>query len=81
MPIIAKKSIKGLLIPNQPASIVRCGMTHAKFAKRQVSGEWYELSSQGRSIGAPTEFDFYMVVEGKGPIAASNPKQKELATV
>ena len=76
---IAKKSIKGLLIPNQPASIARCGMTRAKFAKRQISGEWYELSSQGRSIGLPTEFDFYREVEDKGPVATSN--TKELATV
>ena len=78
---IAKKSIKGLLIPNQPASIARCGMTRAKFAKRQESGEWYELSSQGQSIGAPTEFDFYMEVEGKGPVVTAETKEMELATV
>ena len=54
-------------------------MTHAKFAKRQVSGEWYELSSQGRRIGAPTEFDFYREVEGNEPVARSD--EKELAAV
>ncbi|MDJ0703848.1 MAG: hypothetical protein QNJ46_11260 [Leptolyngbyaceae cyanobacterium MO_188.B28] len=78
---ITQESIKGWPIPEQPASIARCGMTRAKFAKRLVSDEWYELSGQGRNIGAPTEFDFYMEVEGKGPVATSDNEEKELASL
>lgn len=78
---ISKEPVKGLPIPNQPASIAKCGMTRAKFAKRLATGAWYELSSQGPSIGAPTEFDFYMEVEGEDLVAASGTKEKELATV
>ena len=43
--------------------------------------EWYELSSQGRSIGTPTEFDFYMEIEGKSPVGATEANKKELAEV
>ena len=65
---ITQESIKGWPIPEQPASIARCGMTRAKFAKRLVSGEWYELSGQGRNIG-------------KGLVAISDTEEKELASL
>lgn len=56
-------------------------MSRARFARRQVSGEWYELSSQGSSIGVPTEFDFYMEVEGKSPVEITEAKKKELVGI
>ena len=76
-----KELIKGVPIPVQPARISRCGMSRAKFAKRQVSGEWYELSNHGRSIGSPTEFDFYIETEGKSPVGPSGARKRELAEV
>ena len=78
---ITKETIKGVPLPAQPSSISRCGMSRAKFARRQVSGEWYELSSQGRRIGVPTEFDFYMEGESKSPVGITEAKKKELVEV
>ena len=76
-----KESVKGVPIPVQPARISRCGMSRAKFAKRQVSGKWYELSRNGRSLGAPAEFDFYLEVESNDSVGNTETRQKELAEV
>lgn len=73
--------VRGTPLLAQPASISRCGMSRAKFAKRRMSEEWYKLSDEGRSIGTPTDFDFYMAVEGRSSEATADVKRRELARV
>lgn len=76
-----KETIKGILVTDTPGDVVPCGMSRAKFAKRNKTGEWYELMPQGSVIGTPTEFDFYRQVDGQGPVVSSGLKQKELTHV
>lgn len=55
----AIEPIKGIALTEKPASISRCGMSYAKFVQHRGSKKWYQLSSQGKNLGLPVEFDFY----------------------
>ena len=77
MPIKQEDQLKGLPIAVEPASISKCGMSLAKFAKRRITDQWYELSAQGQVIGAPIDFDFFKEAEGRELAAAFGAQKKE----
>lgn len=64
-------------ITNEPTDIARCGLSRAQFAKDCKTRQWYQLSTEGPVIGAPTDFDFYRRVEENRP---STSKEKTLVT-
>ena len=81
MPVEKEEQLKGLPIAVEPASISKCGMSLAKFAKRRITNQWYELSKQGQVIGAPTDFDFFKESEGKELVMTLGTKEKEDVSV
>ena len=75
---IAHAQLRGMSITNEPSDIAKCGLSHAQFAQDCRTHQWYQLSTEGPIIGAPTDFDFYRKVEDKRPGVV---KEKALAKV
>lgn len=78
MPIEKEEQLKGLPIAAKPESISKCGMSLAKFAKRRITNQWYELSTQGQVIGAPIDFDFFKEAEGKELVMTLGAQKKQI---
>lgn len=75
------ESIKGIALTEKPASISRCGMSYAKFAQHRASKRWYQLSSQGKNLGSPIEFDFYKQDSPNRPNRRTSVETRELTGV
>ena len=76
---ITNIELRGKRLSDRPDNIVRCGLSRAHFAEDCRMHQWYELSTEGSIIGAPTEFNVYRPGDTERPRVSAEVNVPELS--